>query len=506
MVRITETGADGSSSRDWRKDYDPLGRLTRAVGPAHADATLGQIRPVTRYVYNALGCLTEVRAGRSNAAGDAGADADLALLMRYDCDDFGRRVKATDALGNVWRWAHDRHGNVVRHTDAKAQQTLYNWGAGRQLLSKEVRRADATLWRTYAYSRNALGQATRMEARDGAGALVIAYDYTYDDAHRLASVTDARGGKTIRYAWSPGGLLNSKEDSDGHRTDYLYDALGRLIGIWLPNYDSVAFGHDRNGRRVQKWHSEGGIETRYAWNADGSLAGLANWASTTLLTRHLYGYDAFGRKASATEYFNPYSMVWTYGHDALDRISEVRYACNGGPQLLLGAYRYDARGNRTRNTAVNGAWRQGILDAGQRLTRIDDYSSSGTLTGAVATFQYDANGSLTSKQTGAGSLSLTWDPEGRLASAATTGSGAVSQTYLYDDQGRRIKKTDGATATHYLYDGEDIHAQWLGCWGGGRRRWSMRPSAPGSGTISPPTRRSRAATRKDSRRSSRRPA
>ncbi|MFZ5590186.1 MAG: hypothetical protein ACOY4M_11245, partial [Pseudomonadota bacterium] len=61
---------------------------------------------------------------------------------------------------------------------------------------------------------------------------------THAPAHRLVSETDSRTGmstaKTLTHAWSPGGLLNMVEDSDGHRTDYLYDGVGRLIGIWAP--------------------------------------------------------------------------------------------------------------------------------------------------------------------------------------------------------------------------------------------------------------------------------
>jgi RHS repeat-associated protein len=37
---------------------------------------------------------------------------------------------------------------------------------------------------------------------------------------------------------------------------------------------------------------------------------------------------------------------------------------------------------------------------------------------------------------------------------------------VYDDQGRRIQKTSGATTTSYLYDGDDIHAEWNGAMSG----------------------------------------
>jgi len=54
-------------------------------------------------------------------------------------------------------------------------------------------------------------------------------------------VTDSRGNKTITYNYSPGGLLNTMTDNESHRTDYKYDGVGRLSGIYAPNADYVAF-------------------------------------------------------------------------------------------------------------------------------------------------------------------------------------------------------------------------------------------------------------------------
>ncbi len=59
--------------------------------------------------------------------------------------------------------------------------------------------------------------------------------YTYDNAHRVKTVTDSRGNKTITYALSAAGRRLAMQDSDGNRTDYQYDPVGRLTGIWAPN-------------------------------------------------------------------------------------------------------------------------------------------------------------------------------------------------------------------------------------------------------------------------------
>ncbi len=61
-------------------------------------------------------------------------------------------------------------------------------------------------------------------------------------------------------------------------------------------------------------------------------------------------------------------------------------------------------------------------------------------------------------------MSLGWDELNRLATVTTSGAGAISQSYQYDPQGRRIRKYSGASVTYYLYNGDDIHAEYSG-WG-----------------------------------------
>jgi hypothetical protein len=39
-------------------------------------------------------------------------------------------------------------------------------------------------------------------------------------------------------------------------------------------------------------------------------------------------------------------------------------------------------------------------------------------------------------------------------------------SYAYDDQERRSRKTSAGTATHSLYDGDDIHAEWANAMAG----------------------------------------
>ncbi|MFX6771164.1 hypothetical protein ABTH21_19385, partial [Acinetobacter baumannii] len=79
----------------------------------------------------------------------------------------------------------------------------------RGLLRSRTVPGSTTTGQTVTWTRNPLGQVTRAETRDGGGAAVVAYDYTFDVAHRLESVTDSRTGTAIVYGWTPGGRLSS---------------------------------------------------------------------------------------------------------------------------------------------------------------------------------------------------------------------------------------------------------------------------------------------------------
>lgn len=62
---------------------------------------------------------------------------------------------------------------------------------------------------------------------------------------------------------------------------------------------------------------------------------------------------------------------------------------------------------------------------------------------------------------GSSVLALQYNADNRIAQAS--GNGA-SESYGYDDQGRRIRKTSNGTTTFYLYNGPDIVAEYEGDW------------------------------------------
>ncbi|MBT0960260.1 RHS repeat domain-containing protein [Denitromonas iodatirespirans] len=150
------------------------------------------------------------------------------------------------------------------------------------------------------YRRDALGRITQVDTKDGAGLGIIRYDYTYDAAHRIQTVTDSRAGKTLTYTWSPGGRLSKVEDSDGHSTSYAYDAVGRLATLTAPNGQNIGFTFDAGGRLIEQ-KLDAGLRTTQSWYEDGSLENRSNLHGTTTKSSHSYTLDAQGRRATQSE-------------------------------------------------------------------------------------------------------------------------------------------------------------------------------------------------------------
>ena len=427
--------------------YDELNRPVRQVGPAVA-ADAGR-SPVACTRYDALGHIAEIWAGATSdvsaATCDFSGDPNIKKQVSFQYDDFDRKLKETDALGNVQTWQYDRYSNVIQYIDAKGQTTVMEWDYGHLLKKRTVKNANGSVYRTYTYTRNPLDQVTRTEVTNGSGKLILATNTDYDSAHRVKKLTDLRNlGAAVfshsqTYSYSPGGLLNTTQHDDGARTDYLYDPVGRLIGIWAPNDDYVVFAHDKAGRLTEKWLPNG-ITARYEWNADNTLATLTNRVGDTdqlILTRHSYGYNGLGRKQTA-----------------LDRSGLLTQPA------LNQSWSYDALDNR-----VAAAASVALFDAANQLIELRNGSATGTL---LSAFVYDANGNLSKKCqggsvtrtatncTGKSVTTLTWDAEDRLVGVSTpTGS----ETYTYDAEGRRINKTSNGVATNDLYDGADITAE-----------------------------------------------
>ncbi len=242
--------------------------------------------------------------------------------------------------------------------------------------------------------------------------------------------------------------LNKVTDSHGNASNYLYDAVGRLNGIWAPNYGTVSFRMDPGGRRVEKLLPNG-VSTRYSYNADSTLSQVVNRStSTTIISQHDYLYDGFGNRRQATDRINGISQTNTYTYDSLDRLLTAK----NGTVALDEAYSYDPVGNLTQQTvgtpvATTNAY---VYDAANQMLETRNGTTIGPLLAAANVF--DANGSLIKRCVGevlnanvdcigAENRNLLYDSLNRqILAEPRLPEGRHIETYAYDHEGRRISK------------------------------------------------------------------
>ncbi|MGH6645595.1 RHS repeat-associated core domain-containing protein [Aquabacterium sp.] len=470
--------ADGSAERETLSTYDELNRPVRVVGPVVNDPANGNIRRVTKYTYDNLGRLTQVHAGRTDATGTNAANDNVTLQASYTYDDFGRKLQDKDGAGRAWVYTYSMAGDVLTVTDPRAKITTQTWNTDGTLKTRSNEVGTVT------FTRDVLGLPTKVVNTNPA----YTQNFTYDGQRRLESVNDSRGNKTLYYEYSPAGQLNAMRDSEGGETNYLYDALGRLSGIWAANYDYLTFAYDKGGRLSEKW-SPNGVKAEYVYNDDGSLASIRHLVAGAEKAKHSYVYDAWGNRKEHAENLAGTELKYGYEYDELNRLIKAQYSqtvSGATTTTLIGQYRYDILNNRTRQTDKDGNYLDYVYDkvngvptnvGAQQLNQIDLYNLAGVKQSTQATLGYDAAGNLTSKTAGNTVQALGWDANNDLRQVisqvssvvgGTTTTTSYNEIYNYDHEGRRIARQmqtgSSLYQSLYLYNGQDIHKEYALQW------------------------------------------
>ena len=164
------------------------------------------------------------------------------------------------------------------------------------------------------------------------------------------------------------------------------------------------------------------------------LASLGFNAAQLPNSRH-YGYDAAGRVINITDDSDP-ALNQQHAYDGLDRLTGSE---RGEPAQSRIDYSYDLNGNRTGKVVDNTTtYNYNISASSNRLQ-----SQSGAQS---VSYSYDPMGLLLSD----GTFSYGYNPEGRRTSV--TGAG-LTVSYGYNPLGQRVKKNViGGPFTRYFYD------------------------------------------------------
>jgi YD repeat-containing protein len=284
---IRTTDANGAASLYF---YDALGRQTYAVGatstrqgPSGA-ITVGSL---TRYYYDALGnLLAEIKSahGSTRTTAQQGL-SDLPLVYQSDAtkdastrtqyDILGRAIQLWDPEGNTSTTGYDSYGNIAKTAQSWARLdgstgqkiSIYRYnGRGLQIETRE--RLESGGWLSRSADYNAFGEVTQ-KALLGAGSGLdgVRETYRYDNAGRrifqsgggvaTLELHDLKGNTTATLV-SPGtdllGFVTADNSitltglpSDVRRTEYIYDASGRMTAEKQAAFTQTTLNLQPNG-------------------------------------------------------------------------------------------------------------------------------------------------------------------------------------------------------------------------------------------------------------------
>jgi RHS repeat-associated protein len=410
---------------------DGLGRTIEVDEPGSS----GSLTVGTCYKYDGLDDLIEV---------DQGSET-----RTYAYDGLSRLTSvATPETSNcAITYSYDGNGNITSRTAPKPNQTS----------------CSTTVTTTYSYG--PLNQLTGKSYSDGTTSVAYSYGATaclglpacYNNGRRTG-MSDASG----QTAWSydPLGRVWAEQRTIAGITktiSYTYNLDGSPYSVTYPSGRTITYAPSTVGRAVSAVDSANSIN--YALNAtyasQGGLASVLNGQSSTF-AGVTFGATYNNRLMPATlsassSAGTALSLVYTYFPNlSVEAITNNRD--NGRNQSF--SYDYLNRISTAQSQATSGAdcWGQAIPSGGYdrygNLLTINSTKSgcsAPTLSVSVNTynqvtnsgFGYDVPGNTT----GDGTNSYTWDDEGRLTTVVNSISGTT--TYMYDGDGKRVKKSSG---------------------------------------------------------------
>ncbi len=430
-----------------RFGYDTNGNLTSITDP---------LNNVTQIAYNQFGQpssttdpLTDVTQFQYNSQGDLATIIDpLGNTTNRTYDLASRLIAQTDPRGQPTRFFYDELNRIGQIVDALNKVTAFSYDGNGNLLSVTDARGSIT---THTYD-----NMDRLAARTDP--LNRPESLTYDPSGNLTQFTD-RKSQVSNFTYDSLNRRTRSNFADGTSTEFTYDGAGRLIratdsqtGTIVEDYDildrlmrettpqgTISYVYDALGRRTTMT-VDGQSPVTYSYDAASRLRTITQ----APLTPVTIDYDALGRRMLLTL---PNAVSTEYQYDAASRLTALIYRNATG---LLGdlSYQYDPAGNRV---AVGGSFARTLLP-NTVLTSSYDAANQQLAFGDKA-MTFDANGNLTSITDLSGTTTFTWDARNRLNALSRPG---VLGNFVYDIQGRRIRRDIGGELREYQHDGVDV--------------------------------------------------
>jgi len=424
--------------------------LPQTTGPNGPDR-------ITKNIYDAAGQLLQVREGVGTSVEAAEAT--------YSYTDNGKRKYVIDANGNRAELTYDGHDRQEKWIfpsstalapgafDDSTQTTALN-SAG------AVNGAD---YEQYSYDAN--GNRTSLRKRD-----TSTLTYSYDALNRMTvKVVPSRANLTaaqtrdIYYGYDLRGLmLNARFDSmagaDGIAS--AYNGFGDLTSstISMSGFTKALTNslYDKEGHRLELTHPDGQkfTTTRDGLNRLKNLYEGTSQTSANQLLAATFNNRALVASVQRSTAGNAFLASFVY--DNIGRLARITNDASGTANDLTisgtvnNELGYNAASQIINQSRSNDAYSwTGAVAVNRAYTTngLNQYTAAG-----ASGFTYDANGNLI----GEPGITYVYDIENRLVSA----SGAQTASLTYDPMGRLWQVTGATTNNRFLYDGDELVAEY----------------------------------------------
>jgi len=416
---------------------DPLGRITQ-----HSHDPLQRLQKTTQ---DANGIAAKAKHQYNALSQNTKTTDPKGLATNYQYNAFGDLLQQSSPDSGSTTWTYDSAGRKSSETNANGHSAHYNYDALNRI-SAITYPASPALNITYHYdsapavcAANENWHTGRLgQINDHSGST----QYCYNAFGQITRKVQTTGGQTftLRYGYEASGRLAFIQYPDGTRIDHQYDSMGRIreIGSTIPgqnrqivvaNVEYAPFGQPvqwryGNGRTLTRTLDQnyrpqsildsapGGLSLNYTHDAAGNISALHTTSNLPLAQLQ---------------------------YDGLDRITSQQ----DGSGTAQHSYTWDATGNRTGYSDVNGSQSYSYPANSHRLASINTTSRN-----------YDAAGNTTADGTGA---QYFYDARNRLSAVVQNGASTVR--YRYNAWGERVwhQTPTKKTASIYLEDG-----RWLG--------------------------------------------
>ncbi|QOY90035.1 RHS repeat domain-containing protein [Paludibaculum fermentans] len=488
LKRVSRPYAVGGTPKYTEYTYDGRGRTVTVALPDSAGQTTylyegntvlvtSPVRDSTRpiwkkYIMDAFGNLVHVI--EPNPAYTVGGSEPQEVITDYTYNLFNQLRTVTMRRGTTTQTRTFNYNSLFQLTSVvqpESGTTSYTYWTDGQIRTKTDAKGNVTTYVRDGYGR--LGAIYRKPSGapvdDPTQTTTYGYDTGVNAQGRLSSV--AVGAATETYEYTAGGLVSKKSVTFPNNDTplqalYTYDTLGRMISLKYPDVYNSSGAVAEVGRTLgyqyfdpmgpqkltDSTYTSPGWRVTAQRNAAGQLTQMVVCQPNGTSETETFSYNSLGQltqssgRGSNIEY--RYSTTGndgritsrkdnisgeevSYTYDQLGRLIE---AVTTGPEWGL-TWAYDGFGNRLRQEVTKGG-RAAVFSVDPATNRL----SGGGVT-------YDANGSIESFGTGAGTGA--YDVDNRMVSMSLDASNVERYAYSAANQRIQVTRANGTVETFF---------------------------------------------------------